>query len=91
MAYTINDENGFVGLGPSISGLKQLRVFIASQNKEHPALDHFLEEGYTTQTLALSTECKRLARVAIDNDVKITLTSLAKDAKRARGIVILAD
>jgi hypothetical protein len=89
VGYTLEDEDGYLGDGPSIEGLRQMKKFFFSQKEEHPALTEFLNQGYTNCTLQLSKECKRLAEIATDKNVRITLKALAADARKAKGIVIL--
>jgi hypothetical protein len=93
MAYTIEDENGFVGLGPSINGLRELKAFVSKQNaKKFPVIGEFLEHGFTPQTKLLANECRMLADASKEEskNLAFSFNALAKDATKAKGIVILA-
>ena len=93
MGYTLSDEGRFLDLGPSINGLRELKKFLSHHPKtKFPALQMFLEDGYTPLTKALATECRVLAKLAgaAHPDVAISLTSLGVSASKARGIIILS-
>jgi hypothetical protein len=89
MGYELNDENGFIASGPSISGLRDMKHFFSSYETENPALREFFKEGCTTRTSTLAAECKGLALIATDEDIRESLKELGKSAKKAKGIVIL--
>lgn len=90
MAYTLHDEDGHVGHGPSVGGLRNLKKFLSTQTAKHPALDMLLLHGVTQLTTKLAVECRLLATKAkTDPDVESTLTSLAASADHAKGIVVL--
>jgi len=89
MAYTLMDEDGELGHGPSINGRTQLEKYLATVKLKHPALSMLLVHGATHLTLALAVECKNLAAKCKDAEVKSTLQSLAKDARKAKQCVMM--
>ena len=92
MAYTFEDEKGFLGHGPSINGLRELKKFFYSnaQLKDYPAMEMLLKHGATHLTAKLAAESRALAETCKDKDVKSSLTSLASDAAKATGAIVLA-
>ena len=89
MAHEIHDENGHLSLGPTINGRRQLQKFLSAQTNNYPALNMLLTHGATHLTTLLASECRKLASVCKDKDVKSTLASLAADASKAQGAVIM--
>ena len=89
MSYELHDEDGEIGSGPSNNGLSQLKKYV-TDNGNHPALDMLLEHGVTHLIMKLSVECAALAEKCPDPNVKSSLVSLSKDAKKAKGVVILS-
>lgn len=91
MAYTLEDEDGFLGHGPSINGLRELKTFFATQQADNfPALTMLLIHGATHLTTKLAVECRTLSKRSKNKDVASSLSSLAIDAGKAKGAVILA-
>lgn len=89
MGYTFIDEDGFLGDGPSIHGLRELKEYLSTLDRDTPAMDMLLEYGETHLTRELAAECKLLAKSSTNQDVATTLKCLAKDAAKAKGIVIM--
>jgi hypothetical protein len=88
MGYSYSDANGYLEAGPSINGLRELKVLL-KRTKAHPAFDQFLEFGYTNMLSALTIECKELASQTEDKDIRYTLKHLSLLAKKADEIIIL--
>ena len=88
MGYSYSDANGYLDLGPSISGLRELKVLL-KRTKDHPAFDQFLEYGYTNMLSALIVECKNLAGKTENKDIRYALKHLSGLAKKADAIIIL--
>jgi hypothetical protein len=88
MGYSYSDANGYLDLGPSINGLRELKVLL-KRTKAHPAFDQFIEYGYTNMLSALAVECKNLAGQTEDKNIRYTLKHLSLIAKKADEVIIL--
>jgi hypothetical protein len=89
MAYSVEDENGDIGAGPSGNGLSELRKFVLAQADDlYPSLRMLLMHGVTHQVEKLTIECRALASKCTDKDIKSTLSSLAISSAKAEGIVM---
>jgi hypothetical protein len=88
MGYSYSDANGYLDTGPSINGLRELKILL-KRTKTHPAFDQFLEHGYTNMLSALVAECKDLASQTEDKNICYTLKHLSLLAKKADEVIIL--
>jgi hypothetical protein len=90
MAYSYNDAEERQWAGPSINGLREIKQLLeAYKDWPRPALEQFLEHGYTNMLPALSVECTNLANKTTSEEIKHTLLHLASVALQADEIVIL--
>lgn len=88
MGYSYSDANGYLETGPSINGLRELKMLLKC-TKAHSAFDQFLEYGYTNMLSALAVECKDLASQTDNEDIRYTLNRLSLLVKKAEEIIIL--
>ena len=89
MGYAYRDASRKSWGGPSIGGWSETRIFLSGRKEPRPALEQFIEYGYTNQLVELSDECEHLAEKCADEGVKAVLTHLANVARQADEIVIL--
>jgi hypothetical protein len=88
MGYFYGDASGYLETGPSINGLRQVKILL-KRTKAHPAFDQFIEYGYTNMLTELAAECKNLASQTEDKDIRYTLKHLSGLAKKADEIIVL--
>jgi hypothetical protein len=88
MGYSYIDANGYLDGGPSINGLRQLKMLL-KRTEAHPAFDQFIEYGYTNMLSALALECKVLAGQTKDKNIQFTLDHLSLLATKAEEIIAL--
>ena len=91
MAYNYEDSQGWMALGPNISGAKALidEVKKNAPRKAYPVLHELLTRGNTDSPKLLKVEAQRLAEKTRDKDVKDTLLRLAGVAARAKGYLMV--
>lgn len=91
MAYTFEDEDGHIGHGPTITGLRHMKNLVAQQSADsYPATKMLFEHGVTHKTMKLGVEASALALKSDDPNVSSSFSALSSAARRAKGIVILA-
>lgn len=84
MGYSLCDERGFLAPGPSITGLRKLRLAASG-----PAARRFFAQGWTTDLAALAQELA--AWTSDDAGVARSLRELRTALAQARFILILTD
>lgn len=89
MAYTYHDANGYLDLGPSINGLREIKNLRATAKGEFPGIDQLLKFGYTNLLVELADDCKRLSKGTSDKDIQFSLRHLANLCRKADEIIIL--
>jgi hypothetical protein len=88
MGYSYSDANGYLDSGPSVNGLRELKMLLKC-TKTHPTFDQFVEFGYTNLLSALAVECKDLASQTDDENIRYTLKHLSLLSKKAKEVIIL--
>lgn len=90
MSYDLYNENGYVGPGPCINGLRQLKQATKSKSTiKYPTIAHLLKHGYAPSPILLKGEAMGLSREVTDKGVKATLLEIGKAASKSNDIVIL--
>jgi hypothetical protein len=89
VGYEYNDASKNSWGGPSINGWRETKVFLSGRKEPRPALEQFIEHGYTNRLAELSRECTHLAEKCPDEGVRAVLTRLAEVARKADEIVVL--
>lgn len=93
MSYNFSDVTGKeVGDAPCINGLRELKAYFQKQGPDKfPAMANLLENGTTKLLLQLGIDCRGLAKNAPDPEIKASILSIAKAAKKAKEILIMED
>jgi len=92
MAYDIHDEDGYVGGGPSINGLRELKAELSRiSTAVYPQMASLITNGYAASPARFKHECMALSKQVQGINVKKTLIELGKAASKAKTIVILHD
>jgi hypothetical protein len=89
MAYTFSDVNGYLDLGPTISGLRQIKDLRASSKGKFSGIDQLLELGYTKLLVELADDCGRLSKQTSDKEIQFSLKHLERLCRKAEEIIIL--
>jgi hypothetical protein len=93
MAYNFSDVTGKeVGDAPCINGLRELKAYIQKEGPhKFPAMADLLQNGYTKLLVQLGIDCRGLAKNAPDKEIKSSILSFGKAAKKAKEILIMED
>ena len=89
MAYTYSDANGYLDLGPSVNGLRQLKELRATAKGKFPGIDQLLKIGYTNLLVELADDCGRLSKQTSDKNIQFSLKHLAMLSRKTEEIIIL--
>ena len=63
MAYTYSDANGYLDLGPTVNGLRQIKKLRATAKGTFPGIDQLLKLGYTNLLVELADTVTEMREV----------------------------